>query len=155
MTWRTIHNRCWDSFSPQQHSLRWVMYLWCSFSNSTCECTYSAVFSCVECWSDNVAMSQRETAVTHSNAQTENSSSHATRACPAQLLVGDTMVTMLLLCLRWRKLVDSLVEMARVFLDWTLSVKSTTRYLCTCISLQLVSSWNMCCLMTAYSPELP
>ncbi len=39
------------------------------------------------------------------------------------------MGPMLWMSLRWRKLVDSLVEMARVSLDWTLSVKSTTRYL--------------------------
>lgn len=49
---------------------------------------------------------------------------------------------------------DSLVEMARVFLGWTSSVKSMTRYFYTCICLCLALSLSMCCLMTATSPEL-
>ena len=113
-----------------------LAHLWCSPTNGTLVCSFKAVLSCVECWSDNVVLSQREVGNGSQECTNRNSISCATRACPAHLLVGDTMVTMLLLRLRWRKLVDSLVEMARVFLDWTLSVKSMTRYFCTCIRLR-------------------
>ncbi len=122
----------------------------CSPANSTLECSFSAVFSVRIVEVTMMSCLRGRWAVAHTDPVTEPA------ACLPQKNLLSTSLRLghhgnngVAVALRWRRPVDSLVEMARVSLDWTSSVKSTTRYLCTCICQHLVSSPNMCCLMTA------